>query len=286
MPFFSVIIPAFQAEETIRETMESLVSQSFKDFEVIVVNDGSTDHTAGIVQEFSGKLPELRIVEQSNRGLGNARNEGARIAAGHWLAFLDADDVWASAKLQVVKQHIEKNQEVNFIFHAVFERFRNGRIRERVFWPLKNISDLVERGNSIVPSAVVINSNLFQELGGFEEDHTMVEDLLLWMKVLKRGEGMAAISKPLTVYRMAHGITADLHAHLVKVKNTMSTAFERNLINQEAMEIMMKRKYYEAGRQLHKTGNFSEAQRYYRMAELKDLKSRVLIVLCDCRISI
>lgn len=92
-PYFSVIVPVYQGQGTIQRALESLVSQSFEDFEVIVVNDGSTDDTASIVSAFAKSDHRFRIVSKENGGRSSARNEGIECSSGKYLMFLDADDM-------------------------------------------------------------------------------------------------------------------------------------------------------------------------------------------------
>ena len=95
----STIIPAYNAESTLKECLKSVVGQSVRPFEVILVDDGSTDNTRSVAAKFESKLT-LRIVSQANSGLGKARNAGMAAATGDAYAFLDADDVWLPGKLE------------------------------------------------------------------------------------------------------------------------------------------------------------------------------------------
>lgn len=89
----SVIIPAYNAEVYISETIESIFNQTFKDFEIIVIDDGSTDSTVSIVKKYMSQDPRIRLVQQSNRGTSHARNNGIAHAKYNWIAPIDADDV-------------------------------------------------------------------------------------------------------------------------------------------------------------------------------------------------
>src|SRR5688572_33231336 len=97
MPTVSVVIPAYNAAAFIRETIDSALAQTYRDFEVIVVNDGSTDDTMARLREFGSRI---RVHEQSNSGVATARNSGVKIATGSWIAFLDSDDLWMPQKLE------------------------------------------------------------------------------------------------------------------------------------------------------------------------------------------
>ena len=109
MPTISIVIPAYNAERTILETIKSVQKQTFSDFEIIVINDGSTDRTLELV--LSVEEPRLKIFSYQNGGVSVARNRGISHATGEFIAFLDADDLWTSDKLELqlagLKQHPE-----------------------------------------------------------------------------------------------------------------------------------------------------------------------------------
>src|SRR5215218_1377267 len=112
-PLVSVIIPAYNASEFIAETLDSVFAQTFTDFEVLLINDGSpdTEDLERVVQRF----PTLRYVKQENRGAAAARNTGLRAAAGELVAFLDADDTWSPNFLEQQTEFL-KNSRVDFVF--------------------------------------------------------------------------------------------------------------------------------------------------------------------------
>src|SRR5437773_2552064 len=101
---FSVAIPAYNVQAYVHEALDSVAGQSFADFEIVVVDDGSVDATAMKVLEWSNANPsvKLELIRQSNKGIGGARNSCIRAAQGDYIAFLDADDLWAGEKLAVI----------------------------------------------------------------------------------------------------------------------------------------------------------------------------------------
>lgn len=115
MPRASIVVPAFNASATIEETLSSLQSQTFRDFEVIVVNDGSTDHTVDIIKPFL-KDSRFHIVNQPNRGLAGARNTGIAEAAGYYIGFCDSDDLWVADKLARHILHLDLSPDVGLSY--------------------------------------------------------------------------------------------------------------------------------------------------------------------------
>ncbi|WIY25992.1 glycosyltransferase family 2 protein [Parasedimentitalea psychrophila] len=115
MPKASIIVPAFNATETLSETLKSMQNQSYQDFEVVVVNDGSTDRTADVIQPFL-KDPRFHVVEQPNRGLAGARNTGIANAVGAYIGFCDADDLWLPDKLARHVRHLDRSPDVGLSY--------------------------------------------------------------------------------------------------------------------------------------------------------------------------
>ncbi|MGA6973853.1 MAG: glycosyltransferase family A protein, partial [Candidatus Binatus sp.] len=109
----STIIPAFNAERTIAETVDSALTQNFEGHEVVVVNDGSTDSTSTILERYGDKI---RVVNQQNRGVAAARNTGLTHSSGDYVAFLDSDDLWLPGKLEVMTAALERNDAASLAF--------------------------------------------------------------------------------------------------------------------------------------------------------------------------
>lgn len=113
-PTASIVIPAYNAAATIAETLNSILVQTFTDFEIIVVDDGSTDHTLDVLAQFDD--PRLRIVQQKNRGLAGAHNTGIHQSRGPFVGFCDADDLWLPEKLERHIEHLQDNPQVGISF--------------------------------------------------------------------------------------------------------------------------------------------------------------------------
>ncbi|WP_236638622.1 glycosyltransferase family 2 protein [Mangrovicoccus ximenensis] len=114
MPEASIVVPAYNAAATLRETLESLLAQTHPDFEIVVVDDGSTDCSAAIARSFGDR--RIRLVQQRNRGLAGARNSGIAAARGRYVGFCDADDLWRPGKLAAHAAHLAANPQVGLSF--------------------------------------------------------------------------------------------------------------------------------------------------------------------------
>lgn len=116
----SIIIPAYNAEKYITETIESVLKQTYQHFELIIVNDGSTDNTLTIIENFAQKDPRINIINKKNTGVSDTRNLGMTNAQGEYIALLDADDVWLENNLEKKIAVLENNPHIDFIFSDMY----------------------------------------------------------------------------------------------------------------------------------------------------------------------
>ncbi len=199
----SIIVPLYNKEKEIKHTLDTLFNQSFSDFEVIIVNDGSTDNSAEIVKAYHNE--KIRLFNQVNGGAATARNKGVELAKSEWVAFLDADDEWKSNYLAKVVNAIEEYPEAVLI-GTNYEIIEDG---ERVVLDYPMIGKGTEvlknyfiSGREYTPlwtSAVVMKKDVFQQLGGFPMECKTCEDVDLWCKVALTGQ-IIYINEPLAVY--------------------------------------------------------------------------------------
>lgn len=219
MPIASIVVPAFNAARTLPETLKSLLSQTFRDYEVIIVNDGSTDNTLEIARGFTDDA-RVRIVTQPNRGLAGARNAGIAAARGKYVGFCDADDIWMPEKLETHVRHLEQSPDVGLSFSGsqlIDEASRGTGLAQRP--KLRNVTTAhVLRRNPVGNgSAAVMSRQALEDIAWrpwFEKSHDWVfdetfrqsEDIECWMRLLLttdwRLEGVPGL---LTGYRVASG---------------------------------------------------------------------------------
>lgn len=185
MPYFSVIIPVHNRYRSLKEAIDSVLSQTFTDFELIVVDDGSADDTPHVADEYAGRI---RYIRQENRGVSAARNAGAAAASSPWLAFLDSDDLWLPGKLERQSRFICENPGISI--HQTDETWiRRGRRvnpRER---HLKREGRIFIDSLAlclISPSAAAMSRECFDRYGPFDEDLPACEDYDLWLRVTAR----------------------------------------------------------------------------------------------------
>ena len=277
MPFFSIILPVYNAAEWLEECLYSIIHQREGDFEVVIVNDGSTDESEKLIQSIRESHPELswKVVNQENSGLGAARNAGIEAAKGEYLAFVDADDYWSLNKLGFFRRYLESSP-ADWLYHQVFELYPDGYLHRRRGFPVSNLDELLTRGNPISPSATIIKRSLLVEFNGFDTDRNGhgVEDLDLWIRLFHAGMKPVFLPSYFTVYRIGSGMTSSLSTHYEHIRFVMERAFRNGMVSASQLEQFNQRKQYEKARQLHKNGEFKEAVSAY--ATKKELKVRIL----------
>ena len=202
MPAVSVIIPVYNGAAQLPVTLASVTAQRFRDLEVIVVDDGSTDASAELAEQ-SG----ARVVRQSNRGPAAARNAACAIASGRYLAFLDADDHWMPEKLAASVAALEEKTDAVLAFsNALLNDASGAATGEAYVGPREahapSMAELLTRWWPIVPSTAVVRREAFDRSGGFDEEFRAAayEDPWLWLRIREQGE-FVYIAEPLVYYR-------------------------------------------------------------------------------------
>ena len=204
MPKVSVIIPAYNSAGTVGRSVESALAQNFPDFEVVVVDDGSTDATLGVLEEFRGRI---RVVTQPNRGLAGARNAGAREAAGDYFAFLDADDTWAADKLAKAVDALAGDPDAVLAFSDATCVDETGAVMRsfmrKEFARAPSMEDMMAGRFQILPSSAVVRRDAFERVGGFREEFRGVgfEDVFFWILVREHGP-FVYVPEQLVTYRV------------------------------------------------------------------------------------
>ena len=172
---FSIIIPSYNRSQTIGRAIQSVLVQTYLDFEILVVDDGSTDHTAEILNQFPG----VRYIRQSNQGVCAARNNGAKAALGKWLVFLDSDDELIPTALKEFSAGIRNFPEVN-IFQTGFQKLAPST---------KKVEDFPASTLTYSPplsGTYAMNKTLFLEVGGFDEKLSYAENMELFFRLTER----------------------------------------------------------------------------------------------------
>ncbi len=220
-PIFSVIIPAYNAETTLRSTVASVLRQSETDFEIIIIDDGSSDGTLLAMLDAGCQDLRVRVVSQSNAGVSAARNYGASLARGEFLAFLDADDQWHSRKLA---EHLALHSD-DAGLHASFAavafcpdqpgKLVGGRSVSSLQSRDYRLSDIIVENAVCTTSNLVIRRDVFERTGGFDETLRYAEDQEFLARFVAQNYRLKGIPRPLVRYRMSDdGLSCDFDAML------------------------------------------------------------------------
>ena len=210
-PKVSVIIPAYNASKFIREAIDSVLNQTYKDYEIIVVDgrDGSTDSTREIVAEYGDAV---RYFHQENRGLSDARNKGILNSKGEYIAFLDSDDLWFENKLALQVEFLDSHRDVGLVFSdSLFKTYGDVTAMEqrlvgrRFFQTAKPYRGEVLCQlfvvNFIPVLTVLVRKECLLKVGLFKMEYDSAEDYDLWLRV-SRVFKVDYIDEPLAIYRI------------------------------------------------------------------------------------
>lgn len=209
----SIVMPAFNAEKTIKESIQSVLQQSYNNWELIVIDDGSKDNTSSIVKEFQKKDSRIKLLVLSvNKGLPNARNEGCKSALGVFIAFLDSDDLWTSDKLAVQLDYHYKNPHIE-ISHTGFDSFNQfGKINRPGKWiiaPRRHKKSIIYPEvcyrNPIGILTVMVKKEILASVDYFDSTLKTFEDQDLWIRISRTKKEFGYISKTLAHYRFSDG---------------------------------------------------------------------------------
>jgi len=232
-PSVSVVITCYNYGKYLKGCIESVLSQTYQDFEIIVVNDGSTDTTDEVIQPFLS-APNVKYIKQKNRGQANAKNTGIKNSKGELVAFLDADDLWESRKLEkqlplfsdpkvgvvfsLASYIDEDGQKLGFKLTGKYLMPRSGNVTEYLFF------------DNFVPfSSSVVRKKCLEQVGTFNETLSMGIDWDLWLR-LSVHYSFIYVDEPLLVYRLGHPgqMSKNLHERFRCADRIMQKFLEHN----------------------------------------------------------
>lgn len=221
MPKVSVIIPTYNREKYIVETLQSVFAQTFTDYEVIVIDDGSTDNTSVVLKPY---LDRIIYIRKPNGGQGSARNAGIKMAKGEYMAFLDSDDLWMPEKLELQVKYLDEHPDVGLVFtdYVVFsedspshglspargeggQRRFSDELNKKCYSGNDLSFNILFRGNFIANLTVMVRMDCFECVGYFDESRELIggEDYDMWLRIAIRYK-LGHIPEILAQYRV-HG---------------------------------------------------------------------------------
>ncbi len=267
----SVIVPVFNRQDYVAETIESIVKQTYKNIEIIIINDGSTDNSEKIIRTFQSQYPDIiNVINQQNQGQVKARNNGLKIARGEFIAFLDSDDVWLLDKLE--KQVCLFNKKVGLVYSGVqyIDTWGNVIGEEQCDQNIKGaVYEKLIVKNRMTGGTVIVRNEALKKVGLFDETFEAAENWDLWIRVTQFYE-VNFVDEALLKYRkhsgnMSSNNTLMLDAtHSILEKYCLNTNIEG--VAAEACEIATANYYYRVGVYQTSVGDYSTARANFKKA--------------------
>lgn len=236
-----VIIPTYNRGDLLPRAVESVLHQTYQDFLLTIIDDGSTDHTSWFLKDYKNH-PKIRVLSQANSGVSRARNFGIENTSAPWIAFLDSDDEWLPNKLQMQMDYIEKNPQYEFVHTEEIWIRHNIRVNPKLKHR-KSPDDLFQRSLEfciISPSTVLMSRKLFQEYGPFREDFLVCEDFDLWLKILAH-EDIGFLNQALTKKYGGHEDQLSTQTRVLdhwRIQSLMSL-LKRPTLNEEQQKMIL-----------------------------------------------
>lgn len=209
----SIIIPSYNHARYIGDAIQSVLKQKYRDFEIIVVDDGSTDRTRQVVEQFGDAV---RYIWQENRGLSAARNTGIRAARGELIGLLDADDIYLDQYLSTLVPVLQSNPDASAVycgFQFVDEKKQLlPQVGKRVVPPEQFYSSLIE-GNFIIAQCMLVRRSTYEQVGQFDENLRACEDWDMWLRIAREHQ-VLGVPQVLTWYRLLPGSMSSDPQHM------------------------------------------------------------------------
>lgn len=261
MTYFSVIIPTYNQGGLIRRCIDSILAQTYPNFEIIIVNNYSEDDTLEVLSSFNDN--RIRILNFHNNGvIAAARNRGIKEANGDWICFCDSDDWWKSNKLFECCKLVDS---YDFLYHRMNKVSKNGTGMMRLGRKShsKIFTEILTTGNLICNSSVSVKRNVLLSVGLMSEDQALigVEDCDCWLRIAKMGYRFGFISKSLGYYWLGDNFSVS-YKQLIKEE----LLFEKHASDLSIREknIAFKNLFFRKARILHKLGDYTQCKYYYR----------------------
>ena len=295
--FFSVVIPAYNVEQHIIKTLDSVTSQTYSNYEIVITDDGSIDKTTTRIKNFFLRHRNIdwKVITQKNKGIGGARNTGIKNAKGDYVAFLDADDIWYPDKLFLTHEYIQHKGNIDLLCHdeVLIKYGQNKGVS--TYGPYSTYKELLFNGNSISTSATVVKRSKLLKVGLFSENMNFngVEDYELWLRLSK-----------ICNIEYLHEVLGEYHVHGAGITSNISKQLKNilNVIDHCYLSWPTKNFYYNcminkarsnairgAGRNFQRNGEYKTAKKYLFQALFTyplSIKNIISIVFCYLRIKI
>ncbi|PXW92011.1 teichuronic acid biosynthesis glycosyltransferase TuaG [Streptohalobacillus salinus] len=198
----SIVMPAYNCEKYVVEAINSILAQTYRNWELLVLDDGSKDNTLRIIEDFSQNDSRIKALPNGkNMGVSATRNRGIELASGEWIAFLDSDDMWEPEKLEKQFEIVDK-EAAEFLFTGSSYINEEGEPYKGIFKVPEKITYKKLRNQNVIScSSVLVKRKYFEHIK-MEKDK-MHEDYAVWLRILKIGVTAFGVNEPLLIYRIS-----------------------------------------------------------------------------------
>jgi glycosyltransferase involved in cell wall biosynthesis len=220
-PLVSIIMPAYNVEKTIKESIESVINQTYTNWELNIINDGSTDKTLEVINFF--KDDRIVLIEQKNLGVANARNNGLKHSKGELVAFLDSDDLWCKEKLETQLKFMQKN-ELQFSYTQSYSFSSDSKNVQEAFkfvnLGFKDKEEILIY--DFIPTlTVLVDRSILDDIGYFDIELKAAEDWDLWIRILQK-YNVGFLKEYLSKYRVTGvGLSGNLYKHFLEEEKVL-----------------------------------------------------------------
>jgi len=266
----SIIIPTYNGAKYLPQAVESILAQTYDQYEIVIIDDGSTDQTKDIVSDFIDSYPgKIRYIYQDNAGVSVARNTGIQNSKGRYIAFLDSDDQWLSQHLEKSVMAIESQPSTGLVHSNLTRVTESGKTIET---PVKNekyvsgkiFEPLFLRKGNIACSTVLFKKECCEKVGYFDEQLTRLgcEDREMWLRIAQQYE-IYYIDEVLVHYRVHETNFSRDHERMFKARCYVIDKFCSNGTNHRLRKLALARIYRDMGDEFLLLNNFDEAKKWY-----------------------
>jgi glycosyltransferase involved in cell wall biosynthesis len=249
---FSVVIAAYEAASTVVGAIESVLAQTRQDFEIVVVDDGSSDDTAAVAEATAAGDPRVRVIRQANGGPSAARNRGIADGGGEYVSMLDSDDLWLPDYLAEMGAALDADPQAGFAYTEAWElnegtgRFLKATAMARQHPPAQTlphdrfVAELMRR--NFVYNSVTVRRSVLEQVGGYDDRMTHGEDYELWLRIAISGFTAIRVPGPLAIKRDSpSSLTNDTAAMSAGVRDAYRAVLERHPASPRVKALAMAR---------------------------------------------
>ena len=261
-PLVSIVIPTYNRKHIISRAIDSVLNQTYDHFEILVVDDGSTDGTSEFLKNRYKKT--IRVIFQENQGASAARNKGIESARGKFVAFLDSDDQWLHTKLETQISFLEENPSVALLCARTYRADNPSKVNTYLSEAITgDLFSTLYTHSFVSTPTVVVKKEVLEQVGGFDTRYVSAEDFDLWLKITRVYNCAFLPDYVAIVNRGGDNLSKDkitLHYHAISI---LKKYFDKNIIPINKYKKVISDSYIALGRNYFKTGEKSLARKNF-----------------------